>query len=111
MINAGVWDYRAKGYVVPSFLTDPPIMKLGQQLDIEFNTGVPPIQIASYLVFSRYRYLLYLNLAGAVFRFLIKYQWGLNLILKYPRLFSFGNYHIKYAHIGCDISYLHFVFH
>ncbi|CAG8543372.1 10170_t:CDS:2, partial [Acaulospora colombiana] len=84
------WDPRVQGYVVPSVTTDLSILKLSQQLDIEFNSGVSPSQLASYFVIPRFKYLVMLFLGGAIFRLLIKYQWGKNLLLRYPKFFSFG---------------------
>ncbi|KAF0377793.1 putative saccharopine dehydrogenase-like protein [Gigaspora margarita] len=89
-IPNGKWDNRVKAYVIPSFLTDHSVIKLSQQLDIEHRTEVPPAQIAAYLAFPRYRYLLMFYIGSTLINFLAKYSWGRSLILKYPRLFSFG---------------------
>ncbi|CAB4446197.1 unnamed protein product [Rhizophagus irregularis] len=84
------FDNRVNGYIIPSITTDHSILKLGQQLDIKFNTGVLPAQISSYLVFNRFRYIAMMMLGGSMFKFLTKYEWGRNLLLKYPKFFSFG---------------------
>ncbi|CAG8666090.1 3570_t:CDS:2, partial [Acaulospora morrowiae] len=84
------WDSRFQGYVVPSLTADLSVLKLGQQLDIEYNSGVPPAQVASYFVIPKLKYLIMIFLGGAVFRLLIRYEWGKNLLLKHPKFFSFG---------------------
>ncbi|CAG8549898.1 8762_t:CDS:2 [Funneliformis mosseae] len=90
ILPSGKFDKRINGYIIPSFTTDPSIMRLGQQLDIVFNTGIPPAQISSYLVFSRFKYIAMMILGGSVFKLLARYEWGKNLLLKYPRFFTFG---------------------
>ncbi|RIA97106.1 saccharopine dehydrogenase-like oxidoreductase [Glomus cerebriforme] len=90
LLPSRTFDKRVNGYIIPSITTDHSILKLGQQLDIMFNTGVLPAQISSYLVFSRFRYLAMMMFSGSIFKFLAKYEWGRNLLLKYPKFFSFG---------------------
>ena len=90
MLPSRKFDKRVNGYIVRSFTTDPSILRLGQQLDVTLNTGVPPAQIASYFVINRFKYLAMLMLGGSIFKFLANYEWGRNLLLKYPRFFSFG---------------------
>ncbi len=95
MLPFGKFDKRINGYIVPSITPDLSLLKLGQQLNIMFNTGIPPAQISSYLVFSRFRYIAMMILGGSIFKFLAKYEWGKILLLKYPRFFSFGNKNIS----------------
>jgi hypothetical protein len=96
------FDNRVNGYIIPSITTDHSILKLGQQLDIKFNTGVLPAQISSYLVFNRFRYIAMMMLGGSMFKFLTKYEWGRNLLLKYPKFFSFGNNNNNFSFIMFD---------
>lgn len=91
MLPSRKFDNRVNGYIIPSITTDLSVLKLGQQLDIKFNTGVLPAQISSYLVFNRFRYIAMMMLGGSIFKYLAKYEWGRNLLLKYPKFFSFGN--------------------
>ncbi|GBC00049.1 hypothetical protein RclHR1_03720010 [Rhizophagus clarus] len=90
MLPSRKFDNRVNGYIIPSITTDLSVLKLGQHLDIKYNTGVLPAQISSYLVFSRFRYLAMMMLSGSIFKFLARYEWGRNLLLKYPKFFSFG---------------------
>jgi hypothetical protein len=111
MLPSRKFDKRVNGYIIHSFTTDPSVLRLGQQLDIMFNTGVPSAQISSYLVLSRFRYLAMTVLGGFIIKFLTKYELGRNLLLKYPRFFSFGNYNYYYFFIMFIISLINFNFY
>nr|CAG8506136.1 14902_t:CDS:2 [Entrophospora candida] len=92
IIRSHKWDDQVKGYIYPSFLTDPSIIRLSQSLDIECQTGVPPVQLAAYLVFPSFKNLAKMMFAGALFKFLVKFSWGRSLLLKYPKVFTFGTF-------------------
>ncbi|KAG9291945.1 hypothetical protein G9A89_004883 [Geosiphon pyriformis] len=89
-ITSGTWEKRVNGYVIPFLFADPSVIRLSQELDIEHHTNTPPVQFAGYVVISKLVYLFEMMIGFKIFSFLVKYSWGRRLLLKFPKIFSFG---------------------
>ncbi|KAG5461883.1 MAG: hypothetical protein BJ554DRAFT_5859 [Olpidium bornovanus] len=91
------WDDRVQSWVVPFFFADPSVIRLTQCLEWELgpdcssnDNAVPPVQFAAYILINSVVYLWLLAVFLAVFSFLATKPWGRSLLLKHPKLFSYG---------------------
>eukprot|EP00850_Spirogloea_muscicola_P002977 SM000011S19155 [mRNA] locus=s11:1122897:1125438:- [translate_table: standard] len=62
------------------------ILQSGVEEELRFK----PVQYGAYFTVPSLLYLALFMVFGYLFRFLVTYGWGRNLLLQYPRFFSFG---------------------
>lgn len=76
-------------YLLP-FFADPSIIRLSQGLQAHLEQDVPPVVFAVWLAVPSLAVLLFALVALTIFGILANFSLGRTLLLRYPRLFSFG---------------------
>ncbi|ORY08257.1 sccpdhb protein [Basidiobolus meristosporus CBS 931.73] len=98
------YDSRVNAWTFPFFFADPSIVRATQQITIlEEDVGqTPPVQFSAYIVIDLFclHYVILLYLLLMVLGFLANYEWGRNLLLAHPKLFTYG----AFSHEGPTVK-------
>ncbi|KAG0363381.1 saccharopine dehydrogenase-like oxidoreductase [Gamsiella multidivaricata] len=88
------WVHKVAAYTVPFFFADPSVIRLSQQLVLQdkdlATVQSPPVQFSAYICIPTFKVLAMMIFASTMFGTLARYEWGRNLLLKHPRLFTMG---------------------
>ncbi|KAM4743909.1 saccharopine dehydrogenase-like oxidoreductase [Anableps anableps] len=76
-------------YALPFMGSDPSVVKRTQRFLTEEHEATP-VQYGAYAGIGGVGNLIKLMFAGMMFLFLVKFNFGRNLLIKYPEFFSFG---------------------
>jgi hypothetical protein len=94
------WEKKVSAYTIPFFFADPSVVRLSQQLVIQDqdlkSVQTPPVQFSAYFCIPNFKVLAMLTISSALFGFFAKFDFGRKLLLKYPRLFTWG----VFSHAG-----------
>eukprot|EP01027_Heterolobosea_sp_BB2_P007379 GEZU01010988.1.p1 GENE.GEZU01010988.1~~GEZU01010988.1.p1 ORF type:complete len:455 (-),score=131.82 GEZU01010988.1:745-2082(-) len=83
------WDDRINKYVIPFMGSDASVVRRTQRTNYEWK-HMAPFQYAAYATISSIWYVIIMVVFGAIFSTLAQFKLGRQILLKYPRLFSFG---------------------
>ncbi|XP_059479913.1 saccharopine dehydrogenase-like oxidoreductase [Neocloeon triangulifer] len=78
-----------KGWCMPFLGSDQSVMRRSQYF-FHDKKGQRPVQVQCYFSVTALSTVITFIIVGAMFNLLTKYKWGQKLLLKHPKIFSFG---------------------
>ncbi|XP_044257895.1 saccharopine dehydrogenase-like oxidoreductase [Tribolium madens] len=78
-----------EGWVLPFLGSDKSVIRRTQRLFYEKDSK-RPVQVETYFILKSFMSVIGMMILGLIFSILAKFEFGRNLLLKYPEKFSFG---------------------